>query len=1016
MVALFSLWLSEAAARTILVPSDAPTVEEAVLLAQRNDVILLENPAPYVYPIYGTIRLDGANDAITIRSASVPSEVTDPNQDLNVYLVDVTGDAIADSIFDITNGASLTLENVVLKGREAACKDGVDNDGNGYADRKDPACGPPEASTFGGADTSTYFGVIDTADTGTAEIPQPEYRVFNVNNARLTLRNTWISGYAYAYEGSVIKATDADVTFTNSLFAYSRNLFWLLGPMWQLEAGLGPFMFEGSTVAIDRCTFLSNEAREGGAIYARRSSVLAISDSDFIENRAYDGGVLWIENSTLDVVRSRFFGNGANLIPAVDPLYPHDGGVLYAEDATVSLRNNIFHANQALDEGAVFAYRDTTGAFDLTPEISFNTFNANLAGDGASVLHFREQGFAVRNNLFTGNTGTLVGAVDWPFVVPPDFQYNLVFGNTAYDGVADDATLVFGTELAVYPLDFAFNLAADPLYRFVPSNAPATDPDRFVFWLQPGSPAIDAADPVFTDAGGSRADMGSTGGPDAGTVDIDGDGWESILDCNDEDASIFPFAAEPCDDLDNDCDGFVDELEQTYHPDTDYDGFGAVGSAVLSCPGDVLPELPGGGVWVVDGTDCDDSNYRRAPNLPEVCDGVDNDCTGVVDDEIKPKDHYVDDDGDGFGVNDSRTALYVACPPAGFSPFPTDCNDADPSVHPLVDNESRLHGPLAEAELESTEFDRSPDFVADRIDQDCDGFDLCYQNNDGDRYGAQPIGGIAQLVVDVDLFCDNTGPTSSNQLDCDDLSATVYPNAPEVPGDRIDQNCDLADQCFEDLDGDGYGSVVVVTDNDLDCDNASRPTATLDGDCLDQPGDGTKVGPTQVEVCDGFDNNCDGDVDDVSSEGAREYFLDLDGDGYGTAANTITACGPPAGYAGLAGDCNDNERRTYPGNVELCDGVDNDCENGIDEASALNVEKWYEDFDGDGYGNSLIFVESCNQPDEGVWIPGGQPFDCDDTLDTVGPCTSFCSVQGPQGGASVATFLAVMGLLRRRRR
>lgn len=173
MVALFSLWLSEAAARTILVPSDAPTVEEAVLLAQRNDVILLENPAPYVYPIYGTIRLDGANDAITIRSASVPSEVTDPNQDLNVYLVDVTGDAIADSIFDITNGASLTLENVVLKGREAACKDGVDNDGNGYADRKDPACGPPEASTFGGADTSTYFGVIDTADTGTAEIPSP---------------------------------------------------------------------------------------------------------------------------------------------------------------------------------------------------------------------------------------------------------------------------------------------------------------------------------------------------------------------------------------------------------------------------------------------------------------------------------------------------------------------------------------------------------------------------------------------------------------------------------------------------------------------------------------------------------------------------------------------------------------------------------------------------------------------------------------------------------------------------
>jgi len=83
------------------------------------------------------------------------------------------------------------------------------------------------------------------------------------------------------------------------------------------------------------------------------------------------------------------------------------------------------------------------------------------------------------------------------------------------------------------------------------------------------------------DPGGTKADQrpdGRASGDDDGgdaDVDLDGDGWPSLEDCDDLDARVHPGAAEDCDRLDNDCDGVVDERgRQPWYLDADGDGYG----------------------------------------------------------------------------------------------------------------------------------------------------------------------------------------------------------------------------------------------------------------------------------------------------------------------------------------------------------------------------------------------------------------------------------------------------------
>jgi hypothetical protein len=129
-----------------------------------------------------------------------------------------------------------------------------------------------------------------------------------------------------------------------------------------------------------------------------------------------------------------------------------------------------------------------------------------------------------------------------------------------------------------------------------------------------------------------------------------------------------------------------------FYADEDRDGYGDATKSITSCtqPPD----------HVISSSDCDDRDPDVYPWAEELCDGVDNDCNGTVDDPdlLESVVYYVDADGDGFG--DPKSGVDSCKPVADAVENGLDCDDSDGSISPAGDEECE-----------------------DGIDQDCDGLD-----------------------------------------------------------------------------------------------------------------------------------------------------------------------------------------------------------------------------------------------------------------------------------------------------
>jgi MYXO-CTERM domain-containing protein len=518
-------------------------------------------------------------------------------------------------------------------------------------------------------------------------------------------------------------------------------------------------------------------------------------------------------------------------------------------------------------------------------------------------------------------------------------------------------------------------------------------------------------------------------------ADTDGDGLgdpsDAVTDCAQPSGTVDN--ADDCDDSDPGIGGV-----QTWFADTDGDGFGDVFTASIAC------SAPPG--TVADGTDCDDTANTVFPGAPEVCNGADDDCDGPADEGLPVDTWFADDDGDGLG--DPSGAVTDCAQPTGTVANADDCDDTDPGVGAgqtwYADTDGDGFGDASTTALACS---APPDFVADDtdcddtsdtvfpgapeacngIDDDCDGaidngiqVQTWYTDADGDGLGAAgtgvddcaaPIGTVgndadcddstAAIGAETTFFVDADGDGSGTDAqtvvacvappgfdddmdDCDDADPFVFPGQTESCN-GIDDDCDSAiDEdspvltFYADADGDGFG------DPGSPVQDCAAPPGTV-SDATDCDDAVATTNPAASEACNGIDDDCDGQIDNDTVE--QTWYLDSDGDGVGDSAISQVSCAPPADHVLASGDCDDTDPGQFPGNPELCDGLDQDCDGVIDEDAGDLTTVWA-DIDGDGWGDASQPLSACGPGPGLAAIPG----DCDDNAFDVNPdATEVCN-------------------------
>lgn len=211
---------------------------------------------------------------------------------------------------------------------------------------------------------------------------------------------------------------------------------------------------------------------------------------------------------------------------------------------------------------------------------------------------------------------------------------------------------------------------------------------------------------------------------------------------------------------------------------------------------------------------------------------------------------------------------------------------------------------------------------------------------------------------------------------------SVNPDAPEQCN-NVDDNCNgVPDDNPEDPpvwvrdeDGDGHGAEASGTL--AACDQPAGTSAATDPqDCDDAD---EQVFPGAAEDCGPVDRDCDGDPS-AGAVDPETFYADVDGDGFGDVESPGYACEPGAGLVDDDNDCDDLDPDVHPDAEELCNEVDDDCDDNVD-FGAVDRGTYFLDTNSDGYGVDTSTVLACSLP-SGYAATAG---DCNDSALATNP-------------------------------
>lgn len=208
------------------------------------------------------------------------------------------------------------------------------------------------------------------------------------------------------------------------------------------------------------------------------------------------------------------------------------------------------------------------------------------------------------------------------------------------------------------------------------------------------------------------------------------------------------------------------------------------------------------------------------------------------------------------------------------------------------------------------------------IKLNCENPQTWYADVDGDGHGGNDI---------TRSTCTHYPGFVMNNDDCDDADPTAYPDAVETCN-SLDDNCNgtidegAESPYYADADGDSYGDIAVMV---MACPGPAGYVVDAT-DCNDAD---PAIYPFATETCNELDDNCDGNIDEFVQ---IIFYHDADGDDYGNPDDFLYACAAPTGYGDDYSDCDDTNPEVYPGAVEVTNGIDDNCNDLIDENVSIS--------------------------------------------------------------------------------